>query len=113
MMRVIQRAAICAVLAVGGLAPSAAAAASAVDAPVTAGAAASAIRVKATIPVAAAQVVAVNPLTRAVYVAGDFNDNRALSVINGKTNTVTATITLGNPVTGFEPSAIAVNPLTG
>src|SRR5258708_27344473 len=110
-MRLTQRV-ISAAIVITGLAPvGVASAASAATATSTAYAATSAITVKATIPVAAAGVVATNPRTDTVYVAGGAIPG-SLSVINGRTNTVTATITLGDPVTGFAPAGAAVNPLT-
>jgi YVTN family beta-propeller protein len=49
--------------------------------------------------------VVANPLTDTVYVADEGND--ALSVINGRTNTITATIPVGTA-----PSGMGANPLT-
>ena len=49
--------------------------------------------------------VAVNPSTNTVYVANDVDSS--VSVINGSTNTVTATVSVGN-----SPIAVAVNPST-
>src|SRR5207249_3903143 len=59
-----------------------------------------------TVPVGAGPVaVATNPFTDTVYV-GNINDN-TVSVIKGRTNTVTTTIPVGN-----RPGSVAVNPLT-
>lgn len=49
--------------------------------------------------------VAVNPLTNRIYVAN--YSSGTVSVVNGATNTVTATIPMGS-----NPSAVTVNPLT-
>jgi YVTN family beta-propeller protein len=62
-------------------------------------------RVTATVPVDAAGTVDVNPVTDRVYVTQDADNT--VSVINGRTNAVTATITGGD-----HPFAVAVNPLT-
>jgi YVTN family beta-propeller protein len=49
--------------------------------------------------------VAVNPSTNQIYVAN--YGSGTVSVINGATNTVIATVTVGN-----EPDAVALNPST-
>jgi YVTN family beta-propeller protein len=56
--------------------------------------AAAAARVRATIPVSSALVVATNPTTNTIYVT-NFVGN-TVSVINGQTSTVVATIPAGN-----------------
>ena len=62
--------------------------------------------VTATIPVGGeSDSVAANPLTGSVYVTNQFDNT--VSVISGQTNTVTATIPVGNP------QGMAVNALTG
>src|SRR6267378_308778 len=69
-------------------------------------AAAAAPMVTATIPVGGeSDAVAANPLTGSVYVTNQLDNT--VSVISGRTNTVTATIPVGNP------QGMAVNPLTG
>ncbi len=69
-------------------------------------AAAAAPMVTATIPVGGeSDAVAANPMTGSVYVASQLANT--VSVISGQTNTVTATIPVGNP------QGTAVNPLTG
>ncbi len=69
-------------------------------------AAAAAPMVTATIPVGSeSDAVAANPLTGSVYVASQLANT--VSVISGQTNTVTATIPVGNP------QGTAVNPPTG
>ena len=49
--------------------------------------------------------VAVNPSTNTVYVANAFGNS--VSVINGSTNTITATVSVGT-----HPRGVAVNPST-
>ena len=51
--------------------------------------------------------VAVNPVTNKIYVTNSSTDNSSLLVIDGATNTVSATVPAG-----AEPFAIAVNPVT-
>src|SRR6266700_1512274 len=92
-MRLTQRAAILVAAAVASLAPVATttAAATSTSPASTSRAAVSACRVTATIPVGNSPVaVAANPRTNTIYVA-NFNDD-TVSVINGQTNTATATI---------------------
>src|SRR5262249_23887978 len=93
-------------VAVASLAPTATAvAASGSSLQGTARAAKGCITVPATIPVGRApEGVAADPKAKAIYVA-DLADN-TVSVISGRTNTVTATIPVAN---GF-PAGVAANP---
>jgi DNA-binding beta-propeller fold protein YncE len=73
-----------------------------------------AVKVKATIPVSGGGPVSVatNPVTDTVYVTASENGICTVSVINGHTNAVAGTITMGTPATGFEPTAVVVNART-
>src|SRR5580704_1041818 len=106
-MRFVRRAASAIIVASIGLGLAVTTAAAAPPAPswaATAGAATSCVRVSATIPVGGSPTwVAANPNTGSVYVA---NNDGTLSVISGRTNTVTATIPTGG-LTG-----VAVDPET-
>src|ERR1700735_4775589 len=85
-MRISRRAAALAAAAITGLTPAAVTTpASAAIATNTVSPATPAITVKATVPVAAAGVVATNPRTDTVYVAGEENVS-TLPVISGRTN---------------------------
>ena len=64
--------------------------------------------VTATIPVGSDPVgIAVDPITNTIYTTN--YSGSSISVIDGSTNTVVATINIGS---GFNPSAIAINPRT-
>ena len=107
-MRLNWRAVCLMTVAVTGLVPVGAAAAAPAGAS-TAHRATGCVTVTATIPVGRVpQLAAVNPATNTVYVT-NFGAS-TVSVINGQTNTVTATIRVGPA--GSEPYGVAVNPAT-
>lgn len=59
----------------------------------------------ATVPVLSPSAIAVNPATNRIYVAN--NSAGKLIVVNGATNAITATVTVGS-----RPTDVAVNPVT-
>jgi YVTN family beta-propeller protein len=106
-MRFAQRTAIVVATALSGLAVTAAAgAAPGHSARGMAAAATGCLKVKARIPVGnAPDGVAVDPATNTIYVTNQ--DGSSVSVLNGKTGTVTATVGVGS-----SPEGIAVDPAT-